>query len=428
MKLMKHITIALVLCAIPAMAFGQTVSCEDCTHELSYYMGEGGFVATAGEDAKMVTYVATCGGITRTGELTPNDDGVVAMLFNMDNNLACHSASVDDDGVTKNRLQVGPVMDGGWYWITDDMNSAVGNLVAQDVLDNEAVKLTGAGEGVSMAMGMGAVFMKETSSGRVGILPNILPEPPMDPAAVCGPRRSLSWPYPYTGQQTRSCMLGGGRTKIRLQGPGAYGGSSMITTGMVTRPTSGSITVLADLWVDESGSYSTDTSGDAGAPSAASIRKGWAGKTAAGQPDHGQNWLTATFVASVGGVAGTQDVITSGNPVAGVDVANAGDTVRSGVTGRTANGQAELTIAANSTFCPAKGTQTPATITIAATPGTNAIHPSVAVGRAAGLGTQTALQGFAAITQLQVVCAPQSAASNHQGRNLVPDNPFPVDE
>ena len=408
---MKHMAaVALVLGAIPPTVSAQVASCPDCDHVATYFKGEGGFIGTVAAGVEAVTFVTSCGSTTVTGQIEV-EGATVAQSFNYRNGLACNQ-----DGGS---LEIAGLEDGGWYWITEDVSSAVGSLIGKDVLDNNRVTVTSAGEGVTMTAGMGAVFMKETSSGRVGILPNILPEPPMDPAAVCGPRRSLSWPYPYTGQQTRSCMLGGGRTKIRLQGPGAYGGSSMITTGMVTRPTSGSITVLADLWVDESGSYSTDTTGDGGAPSAASIRKGWAGKTAAGQPDHGQNWLTATFVASVGGVAGTQDVITAGTPVAGVDVANAGDTVRSGVTGRTANGQAELTIAANSTFCPAKGTQTPATVTIAATPGTNAIHPSVAVGRAAGLGTQTALQGFAAITQLRVVCAPQSAASNHQGQALL---------
>ena len=63
----NYLMVALILCAIPAVAVGQTVSCEACTHEVSYYMGEGGFIATAGEDAKMVTYVASCGGVTRTG-------------------------------------------------------------------------------------------------------------------------------------------------------------------------------------------------------------------------------------------------------------------------------------------------------------------------------------------------------------------------
>ncbi len=405
---MKHMAaVALVLGAIPPTVSAQVASCPDCDHVATYFKGEGGFIGTVAAGAEAVTFVTSCGSTTVTGRIEV-EGATVAQSFNYRNGLACNQ-----DGGS---LEVAGLEDGGWYWITDDMNSAVGNLVAQDVLDNEAVKLTGAGEGVSMAMGMGAVFMKETSSGRVGILPNILPEPPMDPAAVCGPRRSLAWPYPYTGQQTRSCMLGGGRTKIRLQGPGAYGGTSMITTGMVTRPTSGSITVLADLWVDESGSYSTDTSGDGSTPSAESIRKGWIGKTAAGQTDHGENWLTATFAASVGGVAGTQNVITSGTPEAGVDVANNGSTAR---TGQTAAGQAELTIAADSTYCPAKGTQTPATVTIAATPGTNAIHPSVAVGRAAGLGSQSSLQSFAAIAQLRVVCAPQSAASNHQGQALL---------
>ncbi len=87
MKLMKHITIALVLCAIPAVAVGQTVTCDDCTHVASVYMGEGGVIATAQEDVEMVTWVATCGGVTRSGELEPNDDGVVSALFAGD--LAC---------------------------------------------------------------------------------------------------------------------------------------------------------------------------------------------------------------------------------------------------------------------------------------------------------------------------------------------------
>ena len=57
MKLMKHITIALVLCAIPAMAFAQDVTCDECTHVVSVYAGHGGFIATAAEDAEMVIWV-----------------------------------------------------------------------------------------------------------------------------------------------------------------------------------------------------------------------------------------------------------------------------------------------------------------------------------------------------------------------------------
>ena len=66
MKLMKHITIALVLCAIPAMAFAQTAGCDDCNHTVSYYKGTGGLIATADDDAEMVGFVASCGGTTRT--------------------------------------------------------------------------------------------------------------------------------------------------------------------------------------------------------------------------------------------------------------------------------------------------------------------------------------------------------------------------
>ena len=202
---MRQFTIALVLCAVPAMALGQVVTCDDCTHEVSYYMGGGGLIATATDGAKMVTYVSSCGGVTRSGELTPNDDGVVMTLLSMDNNLACHSAAVDDDGVTKNSLQIGPIEDGGWYWITDDMNSAVGNLVAMDVLDNDATDITSAGDGVTMMKGNGAVYLKETATGRVGILPNILPEPPSE-LPLCGLRYTThAVPRPY--QLLDDCQL-----------------------------------------------------------------------------------------------------------------------------------------------------------------------------------------------------------------------------
>ena len=408
MKLMKHITIALVLCAIPAMAFGQTVTCDDCTHAVSVYMGEGGLIATA-DDADEVTYVSSCAGVTRTGELEANDDGVVAMLFTMDNGLACHATGKD-----MGSLELGPITDGGWYWITDDMNSAIGNLVAKDVLENEAVELTSAGSGVTMSMGSGASFVKETASGRVGILPNILPEPPADPAEICGPRRTTSWPYPYATQMNKSCMLGAGKTKIRLVGPGAYGARAMITNGMVYRPTVGDITVTADLWVDEMGSYTTTDSNDGGY--AAAVRKGWIGKTARGQGDHNTNWLTATFAGSLGQAVGDPTTLDS-TGAGGVALTADGS-------GSSPAGQATFTISANADYCSSSNNNT-ATVTIYATPGTNAVHPPIAVGRAAHGLTSSALAGVTAITQLRVVCAPASSSS--KGTELVPDNPFPTE-
>lgn len=394
MKLMKHIMIVLMICAIPAVAFGQEVTCDDCTHVASVYMGEGGVIATA-DDADEVTWVATCGGVTRSGELEADDDGVVAALWAGD--LAC----MDEDGGT---FELGPIMDGGWFWVTDDMNSAVGGLVSKDVLENAKADITSAGEGVSMMAGKGAVYLKEAASGRVGILPNILPEPPADPAEICGPRRQSSWPYTYTQQMNKSCMLGAGRTKIRLVGPGAYGSRSTITNGMVYRPTAGNVTVTADLWHDGMGSYTT-TASDAGSYGV-DLRKGWLGTTFTGGSDHNQNWLDATWSAS----------LDSGDPQTG-DLAGANVTL-------TDAAQATLTIAPNTDYCSKDNNHT-ATVNIFATPGTNAVHPPLAVGKAAHGLSATALAGVNSITQLRVVCPP--AGSPSTGSELVPDNPFPVD-
>ena len=307
-------------------------------------------------------------------------------------------------------------MDGGWYWITMEDNSAVGGLVSMDILDNDTVDIANAGEGVMMTAGKGAVLLSETATGRVGLLPNILPEPPAPDAAICGPRQAPSHPFAWVGQATSSCMLGGGRTKIRLVGPGAHGATAMITNGMVYRPAAGSISVSADLWVDESGSYSTGTSGANGGPSAEEIQLGWIGKTASATGRGSQtNWLNATFTASVSAAVGAPITITSGTPVAGVDVTEAGG-------GSTPAGQATITIAPDSAYCSSSNNHT-AVVNILATPAANAIHPAVAVGRAAGL--PASLAAFAAATQLRVVCPPSSAAN--QGQELVPENPFPVE-
>ena len=401
MKLMKHITIALMICAIPAVAFGQEVTCDDCTHVASVYMGEGGVIATA-DDADEVTWVATCGGVTRSGELEADDDGVVAALWAGD--LAC----MDEDGGS---FELGPIMDGGWFWVTDDMNSAVGGLVSKDVLENAKADITSAGAGVSMMAGKGAVYLKEAATGRVGILPNILPEPPADPAEICGPRRQSAWPYTYTQQMNKSCMLGAGRTKIRLVGPGAYGSRSTITNGMVYRPTAGDVTVTADVWHDGMGSYTTTASD--GATYGVDLRKGWPGTTFTGGTDHNANWLAVTFTAS----------LDSGDPQTG-DLGGANITLTEDGSGSSPVGQATITIAPNTDYCSKDNNHT-ATVNLFAVPGTNAVHPPLAVGKAAHGLSATALATVNSIAQLRVVCPP--AGSPSTGSELVPDNTFPVD-
>ena len=406
---------ALILCAIPAVAFGQTVTCDDCTHDVSVYMGSGGLVAET--DADEVVFVATCDGVTTSGKWMPNDDGVVIRPFNDDNGLSCHS---DKEG---NRLQLGPVMDGGWFYINDEMNSAVGNLVNHDILDNEMTEIADAGDSVTTTMGKGAVYLKHTN-GRVGILPTILPVEPPAATAMCGPTQSRSWPYAWTGQKTSNCMLGDGGTKVRLQGPAAHGRTGTISGGMVTRPATGApLMVTADLWVNESGSYSTDMSNDGG-PTAAAIQKGWAGKTAsAAGAGAGNNWLT--------------DVVWSvhlhgGGPLA--DATGAGVTIADDDGQGNYDGQATISIASSTSYCPAQGAQTSATVIIAAAPATatttpaagetgeNMIHPSL---RTFGRGNAPAavLVGRHAGAQLTIMCPPRSAAN--QGTDLVPENPFP---
>ena len=227
---MKHILVALALCALPATALAQSVVCQACDHVAPYFRGEGGFIATVAEGVDEVAFVASCGNVTITGEVGPGA-GTVAQLFTYRNGLACDQS----DG----SLEISGLEDGGWYWITDARNSAVGSLIRRDVLDNEPTEITDAGSGVSMTMGRGAVYLKELRTGRVGILPNILPEPPATDAVICGPRQNTAWPHAYDRQMTSGCMLGGGKTKIRLTGPGAHGSTAMITNGRVYRPNAG---------------------------------------------------------------------------------------------------------------------------------------------------------------------------------------------
>ena len=409
----QAVAAALVLCAMPATVFSQQVDCRDCNHVAPWFRGEGGFIGTVAGEAEAVTFVASCGNVSITGKVEA-EGGTVAQLFNHRNGLAC-----DRDGGS---LEIAGLEDGGWYWITDASNSAVGNLVSRDILNNKAVELTRAGPGVTMSTGRGAVFVKETSTGRVGILPNILPEPPAAAAVICGPRQSSSWPYAYDWQMTSSCMLGDGGTGIRLTGPGAYGTTATITNGMVYRPQAGTITVTADLWLNESGSYSTDTSGTDSAPTVASIQQGWAGKTASALGGgSGTNWLDATFSASVNATVGAPVAIAAdgSTTVAGVTQTNTGSTA----VGTNPVGQAVFTIGPDSSYCSSSANHT-AVVNIAATPAaTNTVHPAIATGNAAGLGRSAAVAAFSAITQLSVVCAPASSAN--QGQELVPDNPFP---
>ena len=403
----KFLMIALLVGAIPAVAFSQDVSCEGCTHEVSVYMGEGGLIATA-DGVDMVTYVATCEGVTRSDQLPANADGVVATLLTMENGLACHG---DDED---NMFQLGPIMDGGWYWITDDVNSAVGNLVSQDILDNETTDITGT-TSVTMTEGKGAVYLKEISSGRVGILPNILPEmttTPDDPN-YCS-YTSAGSPAVHT-RETANCMLGNGGSTLLVQGPtNLFTGKrpDLMANAMVTRPASGSVTVQADLWGNGSGHFLSDTAITAGVTDA---RLGHKGGTR----------LVATIGASLGasGPGSGQNIDSTGpggNAGAGLTFVPAAPDGQGG----TIPNLGQLTIIPDATYC--SPTATPpvnhtATVTFSAT--LTAAEKAYVVPT---LVTTPAAAGTAASHTIMVVCP--SASSANMGQELVPENPFPTDK
>jgi hypothetical protein len=276
----KYVLIAPVLCAIPAMAFGQaTVSCPEdrCTHIVSVFKGEGGLIAEV-DGADMATWVAACDGVIRTGELPPNDDGVIAMVFDLNNGLAC-----DADGGS---FELGPVKDGGWYWITDAPSSASGNLLAKDVLDNTETTLTDAGPGVEKTPGKGATLLRETSTGRMGILPTILPVAATSEAEVrkCGfnDRGSNGTDANATADQANAqytrrlseCALGDGGTITLATTTNSFTGTTTAVAdkSTLTRPAgTGSVVVTIDLWGNHSGHFTTATTGHAllGQPSIA---------------------------------------------------------------------------------------------------------------------------------------------------------------
>ena len=406
MKLMKHITIALVLCAIPAMAFGQDVECTACTHEVSVYMGEGGLIATA-DGAEKVTYVATCEGVTRSGELTANDDGVVSTLLNMDNGLACHGTH------EKNGFQLGPIMDGGWYWITDDMHSAVGNLVSQDILENETTDITSAGDGVTMTMGKGAVHLKETSSGRVGILPNILPVMEMEPemATPCGFAGAGTTASPFTRRDS-SCMMGDGGTMfLATYGNSITGATTRVMGGdTVTRPGgTGMITITIDLWGNGTGAFLTDAT--AGGTNGIGFARGNAhvGTAANYAARASTRYTGVAYTVSAGGGVGGGEGVTAGAAVEGVDLGGSPDP-----------NTVDVLIGASTANCSKTNNySTPVTVTatVAADADQAQVTPSIKVGTGAAAGVAGQLK-------FTVVCP---AASANQGQELVPENPFPTE-
>ncbi len=272
----NYLMFALLVCATASMAFGQFgvadaaeigVQCpaEEC-HVAPVFVGEGGFVGEIADGFDSVNFVASCGSTSTSVKADPDSDGIVRVPFTMDNGLACH----DEDGGS---IEIHGLMDGGWYWVNDSMNSAVSALLAKDTLGNDAVEPTDPG-GVSLTAAEYGTFVKHEASGRVGIIPHILPEPMAAAAAICGPRYWNDPPLYYV--QTGGCSMGDGGTTIALTGPAnAVGLRTRITSGMVYRPYAGAgVTVSFGLWGNGSGHISTAAGAVAGTNTPAAL-KGW---------------------------------------------------------------------------------------------------------------------------------------------------------
>ncbi|MXX60110.1 MAG: hypothetical protein F4112_11550 [Holophagales bacterium] len=393
MKLMKHITIALVLCAIPAMAFGQVADCEDCEHQLPIYVGAAGFAATATGD--MVNWRSTCGNTTKTGSLMPGDEGLVAALLDERGlNVACS----DEDGT----FELGPIMDGGWFWMHMGDNSAVGNIVAMDILDNTPTEITDSGN-VTMMPGAGATVLVD-DMGNFGILPTILPVAEMDPPETntCSYGGAGTTASPYVREDS-NCMLGNGGTMIRAQGPtDVFTGmrSDIAPGGTVTRPATGDLTVTVDLWGNGTGHFVTTY--DA-AENGANARLGHPG----GVP------LANTLSAMLGAVGPN-----AGTAIESDAAASAGLTFAHDGTSNVGT----LTMTQHASYCAPTATppvnysaEVTFTATLDATQKTQ-VTPTI--------GTAPAAAGAAAQFKLTVVCPSASAAQ--PGVELVPENPFPV--
>ncbi len=175
---LKQIFAHLLVGAVPALALGQGVNIvcpADSCHFAPYFRGEGGFVGERSPthvndrgEPLPVRFVLNCGRVTVSGEVEPDADGIVRQLLSGREGLACWG-----NGGT---FELRGLRDGGWYWITDKRNSAVSSLLRLGARDSpETIPFDPGGVTITTSRNGAASFVKHEPTGRVGILPNILP-------------------------------------------------------------------------------------------------------------------------------------------------------------------------------------------------------------------------------------------------------------
>ena len=178
---MKSIVPAVLLFALPAVAAGQSLTCpEETCQVVPYFAGSGGFVgepANTGDEDEVKIHV-TCASTKIVATVSPDSDGVVRQLLGSAGGLGCR------DGVAVS-IEIENLAPGGWYWINDARNSAVSALIPKTAAGNEQVEPTDPGAGIvlsSLEDGL-ATFVKQPSTGRVGIIPHVVPAKPVQPCS-----------------------------------------------------------------------------------------------------------------------------------------------------------------------------------------------------------------------------------------------------
>lgn len=373
--------------AVSLAQVGISFECPDheC-HVAPYFNGEGGFVGILDEDFEEASFAVSCGATLTTGTLSPNDDDIVVQLFSHDNGFACDQ---DDGSLEVHGLDI---YEGNWYWITDDRSSAVAYLLVKDVLENFPIEPVDPETSditfTTLADDLGT-YIKQRSTGRVGILPHFVPEPEPE---VCGPYWSRSREV-YL-QDDEDCMVGDGEAEIRLSLYDSITAErNTIRDGEVIRPVSGSIDVAMELFSNESGSIAYDEMPP---------ELGW-------HLSRSRKSLYVSFdIEVVNAAPGADD--DDALMEAGIEILD------SSIRDDDSDGLAWIRISASDTYCTSAESYVAKLLFQADPSSQNTLLPEIVEDD----------DGYADETTLDVICPPRAPAAG-AGRDLVPHNPFPAD-
>jgi hypothetical protein len=184
---MRQSLLALVLLfVVSGIAFGQVavkepatveVDCDDPCVVAPFFMGSGGFVvermnedddSTPDIDEGLITFVLACdGGRFLSASATPDENGIVRQTLSEDTGYVCGEDELGE-------VHISNAQNGGWYWINDDVNSAVSLLIDRDALERAETIPLDAG-GVTIMKRDKARYIKHEPTGRVAILPHVQP-------------------------------------------------------------------------------------------------------------------------------------------------------------------------------------------------------------------------------------------------------------